>query len=264
MAAANLGSFSIDEITEADVVDLLPVVAIGTFDPNNVEYIDHPNGNILETAIDVISLNDSENQVYLVNLGFEVGTEIPEHGSVVTAGDSRGWKKIRVLRSGDGYILQYANLNDTNHQEIIVPKTPEYNFNFFSFNTNNFIQVEPKAEQWDLNFTVFTNIIEGAGSYGFADGVLHNRKGGVSAYEVSTDQNSYEGFNLSNVNHNSFEHDQRAIGSNWRDVFDGAPISDLFYIVRDPNNNIYKLKFLSLTNNQGVRGYPEFEYELLK
>ncbi|MEL6811841.1 MAG: HmuY family protein [Bacteroidota bacterium] len=264
MAAANLETTDIDAITEADVADLIPVVAIGTFDPTNEDYIDHPDGDILLTAIDAISENDNDNPVYLVNLGFEVGTEIPDPGSVAIAGDARGWKKIRVLRSGDGYLLQYANLNDTSHQEISIPKTPEYNFNFFSFNTNNTVSVEPKAEQWDINFTVFTNIIDGAGSYGFADGVLHNRKGGVLAYEVLTDQFEYEQFSSGNVNNAAFQQDQRAIGSNWRDVFDGAPLSDRFYVLKDPNGNVYKLKFLALTNDQGVRGYPEFEYELLQ
>ena len=82
--------------------------------------------------------------------------------------------------------------------------------------------VAPKTENWDINFTVFTNVITGAGSYGFSDGVLHNRKGGVTAYLIDTDQTSiaYDDFNLNNVNSGSFLSDQRAIGSSWRDVFD--------------------------------------------
>ncbi|MEM7185283.1 MAG: HmuY family protein [Bacteroidota bacterium] len=264
MAAANLETTDIDAITEADVVDLQPMVAVGTFDPGNTAYIDHPDGDILKTAINEISANDADNKVYLVNLGFEVGTEIPEPGSVAIAGDERGWKKIRVLRSGDGYLLQYANLNDTSHQEVSIPKKPGYNFNFFSFNTNNIVPVEPMADKWDLNFTVFTNIIEGSGSYGFADGVMHNRKGGVVAYEVLTEQFTFQQFTINNVNNASFILDQRAIGSNWRDVFDGAPLDDRFYVLRDSNNNFYKIRFLALTDEEGVRGYPKFDYELLQ
>src|SRR5690606_29426183 len=162
-------------------------------------------------AIDEISLDDAENKVYLVNLGYEVGTETPVPGSVAIAGDARGWKKIRVLRSGDSYVLQYANLNDTSHQEVTINKTPGYNATFFSFNTNTVVNVEPEADRWDLNFTVFTNIIEGSGSYAFSDGVLHNRKGGFTAYSVNTAQYAYDSFSASNVVENNFKEDHRAI-----------------------------------------------------
>lgn len=266
MAAAELQETNIDNITEADVADLMPKVAVGTFDPTNEIYIDHPSGDINKTAINEITLDDAQNKVYLVNLGYKVGTELPVNGSVAVAGDARGWRKIRILRQGENYILQYANLNDTNHQELIINKTPGYNATFFSFNTNAVVNVEPEAEKWDLNFTVFTNIIEGAGSYGFSDGVLHNRKGGVSVYSVNTDQYEYDAFVHSNVIENNFKQDQRAIGDSWRDVINDNKvlIDDIFYIVKDPNNNIYKLKFTALLNENGQRGYPEFKYELLK
>ena len=264
MAAASLESINIDEITEADVVDLQPQVSIGTFDPNNAAYVDNPNGDILGTAIAEISTTESENKVYLLNLGYEVGTDTPDPGSVAVAGDARGWKKIRILRDGDNYILQYADLNDASHQEVRISKNTDYNFSFFSFNTNTVVPVEPEGPKWDVVFTVFTNVLDGAGSYGFSDGVLHNRKGGVQAYQVTTDLFSYESFSLSNVSTNSFEDDQRTIGSKWRDVFDGVPFSDRFYVLKDANGTIYKIKFLALTNDNGERGYPEFEYELLK
>lgn len=263
MATASLESTDIDEITEADVIDLQPQVAIGTFDPNNAAYVDNPSGNIFGTAIAEISSTDSENKVYLVNLGYEVGTETPDPGSVAVAGGARGWKKIRILRDADNYILQYANLNDADHQETRISKNTDYNFTFFSFNTNTVVAVEPEAPKWDVVFTVFTNVINGAGSYGFSDGVLHNRKSGVQAYQIRTDIFSYESFSLNDVSTGFFEDDQRTIGRNWRDVFDGVPFSDRFYIIKDSNDTIYKIKFLALTNDNGERGYPEFEYELL-
>ncbi len=264
MAAASLESTNIDEITEADVIDLQPQVAIGTFDPNNAIYVDNPNGDILGTAVEEISITESENKVYLLNLGYEVGTDTPDSGSVAVAGDARGWKKIRILREGDDYLLQYADLNDTSHQEVRISKNTDYNFTFFSFHTNTVVAVEPEAPKWDIVFTVFTNVIDGAGSYGFSDGVLHNGKSGVQAYEVTTDLFSYESFSLNNISTSSFGDDQRAIGSNWRDVFDGVPFFDRFYIVKDSNDTIYKIKFLALANDNGERGYPEFEYQLLE
>lgn len=265
MAAAQLNETNIDNINQADVEDLMPQVAVGTFDPDNEVYIDYPDGDINRTAINEINLDDAQNKVYLVNLGYEVGTENPANGSVALTGAARGWRKIRVLRNGDSYVLQYANLNDTTHQEITINKTPTYNATFFSFNSNSVVNVEPEADKWDLNFTVFTNIIEDAGSYGYSDGVLHNRKGGVTVYSVTTDQYLFEDFQQSNIIEDNFKLDQRAIGASWRDVMnsDKELIDTIFYIIKDSNNNVYKLKFTALLSENGARGYPEFKYELL-
>jgi len=266
MAAAELQETNIDNISQADVEDLMTQVAVGTFDPANEAYIDYPDGDINRTAIKEINLDDSQNKVYLVNLGYEVGTETPVPGGVAIAGDARGWRKIRVLRNGDSYVLQYANLNDTSHQEITINKSAGYNATFFSFNTNSVVNVEPEADKWDLNFTVFTNIIDGFRSYSFSDGVLHNRKGGVTDYSVTTDQYNYDDFGASNVIENNFKQDQRVIGDSWRDVMNNEKvlIDTIFYIVKDPNGNIYKLKFTGLLNENGERGFPEFKYKILQ
>lgn len=264
MAAAALSETNIDAVSASDVSALQSQVAVGTFNPDNANYVDAPNGNILETAIDEISVNDAENPVYLVNLGYEVGTADANAGSVVISGDHRGWKKIRILRSGNNYVLQYADLDDSTHQEITISKNELYNLRHFSFNTNTIVDVEPQKEKWDICFTVFTNLIPGSGSYGYSDFIMHNRKGGALAYQVNTSDHEYDDFVLSNINEANFSEDQTVIGSNWRDVFSGGNVyTDRFFIVKDPNGNIYKLKFIALTNENGERGYPEFEYELL-
>ncbi|MBV6646029.1 MAG: HmuY family protein, partial [Cyclobacteriaceae bacterium] len=36
-----------------------------------------------------------------------------------------------------------------------------------------------------------------------------------------------------------------------------------FYLIKDSQENIYKLRFNRLTSVTGKRGYPEFTYELL-
>lgn len=61
--------------------------------------------------------------------------------------------------------------------------------------------------------------------------------------------------------------DRLTIGSNWR--AGGGPssspavLTDRYYIIQDAEDNIYKLRFLSLTK-AGERGYPSFEYELVE
>ena len=264
MATAPLSNTDINSVNSTTVKDLQSAVAIGTFNPENENYIDAPNGSILETAIDEIFEDDAQNPVYLVNLGNEIGTQTPNIGSATIAGESRGWKKIRVLRNGEDYILQYADLDATSYTEVTISKDSDFNFSFFSFETTSIVNVEPQKNQWDLCFTVFTNVIDGAGSYGFSDYVIHNRKGGVTSYGLDGSTTTYDDFNIDNVDADLLEETQNIIGSNWRDVFTSTVTDDVFYILKDVNENYYKIRFLDLVNTDGERGYPRFEYTLLQ
>jgi len=264
MAARNLDVTNIDAVTPASVASLQNEVAVGTFDPENTNYVDSPVGGITQTAIDEIAINADDNKVYLVNLGYEVGTAIPNVGSVAIAGDPRGWKKIRILRNGGDYILQYADLASTTHQEVTISKNAAFNFAFFSFNTSSIVNVEPEKSKWDLNFTVFTNEIAGAGSYGYSDFVVNNLKAGIKAYRVNTSFKPYANYALADVNDASFVDDQRVIGAEWRDVFNSTAFTDRYYILKDFDGNYYKIRMLAFVNQGGVRGFPKFEYKLLQ
>lgn len=263
MAVSAVTNIDINSVNSLSVAALQPLVAVGTFDPENAAYIDSPNGNILETAISEISEDDFKNPVYLLNLGAEIGTAQPNTGSVAIAGASRGWKKIRILRDGNRYLLQYADLDATTYNEISISKDADFNFTFFSFKTNKIVPVEPPKLQWDISFTVLTNIIARAGSYGFSDFSLHNRKGGVTSYSLIDSTISYENFTATNVNDTLFQESQIVIGSSWRNVFEGTANSNIYYVLKDANNNYFKIRFLDLTNENGERGFPRFEYTLL-
>ena len=277
MAAAELSVTDIDAVnsTTQEVIDLQPIAKVGIFNTANLAFVDAFDGNISGTAISEISITDSENKVYLINLGSEVGTETPATGSVALKGEERGWKKIRVLQDGDNYVLQYADLDATTHNEVSISKDSNYNFTFFSFNTETIVNVEPMSANWDLNFTAFTDeVFTGPDSYGayyYGDFVASNNKSNVSAYMIDTEVNtelSYDTFTLENVSASNFSNDQRTIGKSWRNG--GGPDAlpslkdDVFYIVNDTDGNLYKLKFLALFNADGERGYPEFVYSLLQ
>ena len=270
MAAAKLDATDIDAVTPNDVEALQPQVAVGTFDPSNIVYVDDIEGDLANTALAEISSTDAENKVYLVNLGFPVGTEPPKvlGGEAVSDKDNpRGWKKIRILRSGSDYVLQYADLDATTHNEVTIPKTADYNFTFFSFGTDDIVSVQPQGDQWDLNFTAFTNEITGYGSYAYPDFVVSNRLSGVEAYQVETSVMAYADFNTEDIDEASFSQDQRAIGSNWRNGGGQNTLptlkNDIFFILKDADGNIYKILFTALVDESGVRGYPKFEFELL-
>lgn len=100
MAAAkipNVTDFS--QVTEATVSTLKNQVQVANFNPANEVYIDDVKGNFPSgyTAIEEIKANDSENAVYLINMGKEIYSGSVPVGSVATGGDSRGWKKYRLF-----------------------------------------------------------------------------------------------------------------------------------------------------------------------
>src|SRR5690554_2064512 len=239
-----------------------------------VDQIDDPTGLLTGTAIAEVSANDAENFVYLINLGSNPSTTPPALGSVASdSGSHRGWKKIRILRDGNGYKLQYADLSATTFNEVTIDKAPAYNFSFFSFTTNQTVSVEPQKDKWDINFTTFTNLFGGNTPYFFADFVVNNSRGGALVYGVSTEDFAYENFTLSNVDHSQFTDDQRGIGDSWRSTSapgpDGFPVSqfvlntDIFFVLKDPAGNIYKIKMTGGALPNLERGHPTFVYELL-
>jgi hypothetical protein len=243
-------------------------VAVGTFDPANVAFIDHPTGDMNQTAIQQISTTLNENQVYLVNLGTQIPNAPATTGAINITGENRGWRKIRVLRNGQNYVLQHAAIASSQFTEVTIEKNTQYNFVFYSLVNNQKVVVEPKKDEWDLNFTAFTNTLPGFGSYLFSDGVLTNVRNGVVAYQVLNSTGfSYDTFTISDVDNALFSNDQRTIGANWRSG--GGPTSlpsvrdDRFYVVKDTQGNVYKVQFISMTNAQGERGFPTFQYALL-
>jgi len=271
MSAKQTTSTNIDEVQTEDAT-----MIIGN-GQGSATQIDDPTGVITKTTIAAVSATESENKVYVIYLGNNPAETKPATGSEGTVtGPSRGWKKVRVLRSGNDYKVQYADIASTTHDEIIITKNAAYNFTFLSLLNKKVVSVEPQKAQWDIAFTAFTNIIPGGTTpYFYADFVLNNLKGEARSYQVLTSAFAYDAFTLANVDNSKFTDDQRNIGSNWRGTTGGTdangnPVSlfvartDRFFIVKDPAGNVYKLRFTGGLNESGERGYPKFQYALLK
>ena len=263
---------SITQTSDANVA-----VGAGTNASSN-GYCDNPTGVLagaglgIGTAIAEVSATDADNKVYLVNLGFAVSTTTPNLGSVSIDGNARGWKKVRFLRNGNGYKIQYADLTSTTFTEKTIAKDSEFNFTFFSMTSGTTVAVEPQKTKWDLNFTTFTNYVNFGSevTYGYSDFITTNMRGGTKAYQVLTAEFTYDAFVKANIVENNFTvsaTDQRIIGSNWRNG--GGPSTlpsvktDRFYVIKDVAGNYYKVKFLAMTNDAGVRGNPTIQYAIL-
>lgn len=202
------------------------------------------------------SSTESSNKVYL--LSFE--------------GNKNGdqYYKLRITRNGSGYKLQYAKVGETAIKELDVPKGADANFQFVSLETNKTVQVEPKKQNWDIAWCYGT-YNSGLGSpYWFQDLVLTNNIGGAKVTEVLATQFTYESFAEANIGSVTFSATRDAIGSKWRQgAGPGGPGSikhDRYYVVQDPQGNVYKLKFISWGGggDTGERGKPVIEYKIVK
>lgn len=260
MMAKQLDKNDLASVTAADTIGFATEVMFNQVAPSAaaLPYIDYPNGDLFRTAIASVSAAATDNKVYIINRGYGIGNNAP----------GRGWKKIRIVRNaGGGYTLQHADIAAASFQEIQVSKDNAYFFKYISFE-NGEVNVEPVKKKWDIAWTYFSNVTNfGSGEvpYLFQDIILSNRN--VQVAKVLTATKAYTDFTEADIAGQNFVTSQTGIGADWRSG--GGPSSapavrtDRYYIIKDGDNNYYKTRFTALTKN-GERGYPAFEYSLIK
>lgn len=260
MMAKQIDKNDLNAVTAADTVGFgstvvftqIPVVG-------SLSLVDYPSGDLTKTAIAEVSATATDNKVYIINRGTGIGSPAP----------ARGWKKVRIIRNASGgYTVQYADIAATSFTSVDIPKDANYFFKYVSFD-NGAVDVEPAAKKWDLAWTYFTFTTAYQGSevpYLFQDVILQNRN--VQAVKVMIATKAYADFGEADLASLTWSSIQTTIGSDWR--IGGGPNTppavreDRYYIIKDGDNNYYKVKFLSLTNNDGERGHPKFEFALVK
>ena len=141
--------------------------------------------------------------------------------------------------------------------------------------------VQPEKAKWDIAFSPLINYtatrrpatLENSVTYYFADVVTTNILGNVRAQIIKSDSaekrdQDYAAYDKAKANEINFNdpslNQQLVIGASWRNTFNKVLYDNVFYVIKDAEGNLFKLKFVSLMNEQGVRGYPVFEYALLK
>ncbi|WP_417860536.1 HmuY family protein [Winogradskyella sediminis] len=272
-------TFSPTTVTVSTVAELIQGLPVGYYQYGDLDagisFTDSKEGELTGTAFNAISTIATDNNVYIVNLGNEIPTT--NNGTLNTTGDSRGYMKVRVLTNGSSYTIQYATLdNTTDYNEITVTKDSSYNLTAVSLTDGQVVSAEPEAENWDIDFGgVFSYYgLQGTIAAGltYSDYTLHNTLSGVGLYEITVEDDatpSYTNFTISDVNETSFVYNDRAvIGSGWRSVDymtgETSVREDRYYIVKDGDNNYYKLRFTAVESETGERGYPQFQYEILE
>lgn len=247
----------LNAVTDKDfVVDSL---AVGQ-GQGKLSLVDDAAGDLSKTVIAAVSATDADNKVYILNRKGGSGTALPVADLY----------KIRVLRKGSGYTLQYAKVNETTFKTLDVNKDAAYNFEFVSLEKGATVDVEPSKDRWDLRWG-YSMYFTAAGPgvvlpYGFSDLVFINNLGNVEAAEVLTTTATYDAFAESNLAGVTFSKAADAIGSKWRATTGTVGVkTDRFYLIKDASGNIYKLRFISFhPSDGGERGKPKLEYKLVK
>ncbi|UHG90974.1 HmuY family protein [Spirosoma oryzicola] len=254
-SAIALAKNDLTQVTAADTVGLS--LTLG-FDPSGLKLVDDVTGDLTKTVIPAISATDADNKVYIINRGTSGATP------------AKGWVKIRVLRNGTtGYTLQYAGIKEATFKTVSIPKDNAYNFRYVSFDSGALVDVEPAKARWNIVWTgAMYKTSDGTNDipYYFSDQVLINTLGGVTAAEVTTSTVSYDAYAESNIATTTFKSDRSVIGANWRATTGTVGVkTDRFYVVKDAAGNVYKVKFVSFTTQDGgERGKPKLEYKLVK
>jgi len=260
MMAKQINKNDLNAVSATDTVGFYSEVAFSQAAPTtaSLAYIDYPSGDITRTAIASITATASDNKVYIVNRGTGVGNPAP----------ARGWKKIRIIRNASGgYTLQHADIAATTFSSVDISKDDAYFFKYISFESGA-AAVEPAKKKWDLTWTYFSNVTNFGGGevpYLFQDIILLNRN--VQVAKVMVTSKAFADFVEADITAQTFLTTQNAIAADWRSG--GGPgvspavRTDRYYIIKDGDNNYYKVRFTALTQN-GERGYPAYESVLVK
>lgn len=262
---------SLAAITEADATGL--TLAVSQANPANTDFAYFDNLNSISgTVIPAISATAADNKVIILNRGT---------GGGITA---RPWIKLKITRNTTGgYTLQYAELKETtNFKTVEIAKDASFNFKSVSLTSGTVVNAEPEKANWDMvwGYSVYQTTFSGAlVPYNFSDLVFLNVLNGVTAAEVLTADFTYAAFSEANLTSDklTFSSARDAIGSKWRNTVavpatsttpaEAAGVrTNRFYLIKDSNGNIYKLKFVSMGSGSdgGTRGKPVIEYKLIK
>ena len=229
---------------------------------------DPSSGNLDSTAIgNWISFSPADSSVsisqhvYIIDRGYD------------EAGNLRGLKKVVFTGwDADRYSFRYANLDGSGEDSIEVVKDPAVNFICFSFDEGGrVIGLEPPKNSWDLLFTQYTTLLftnEGDPYPYLVTGVLANRTGVEVACDTLVD---FSSITLEQAVNFTFSTIQDEIGYDWKDVIGDVStgnvsyviIPGINYVVKDAGGFYYKLRFISFYNDEGEKGFPTFEFQLL-
>lgn len=258
--------YSLAEVSAADTVGVPLYFSLSAVSPELFQYFDDVEGKISGTVIPEIHSDDAANKVIILNRGNAGGI------------DNRDFYKLKINRSGSDYQIQYAPIDAVEFETVTVSKDNNWNFQLLSLD-NGLIVEHPQKDEWDIQWTLSVYKTQFGTDeyvpYAFSDMVETNFRHGttVAAKNYASEEEAriaFDEYSAADALLEDFENNRWGIGATWRRT--AAPGSSLpegviktsFYVIKDHEGNVYKLKFLSFSSaDGGERGRPELKYVLV-
>ena len=176
------------------------------------------------------------------------------------------WKKIQILTYNENEVhILISNIDNSSRVDIKVPLNKSSNYTYFSFEKNNTVDIEPKKEDWDIEFTRYVQNVtqfDITQYYAVAGAILNPSKN----IEVSRiENNAIENINLQDIQSLNYSKSLYEIGYDWK-KFSSAS-NDGFYTILPRvyaiknNNEYFTIQFVETTKvigNRRYNGYPLF------
>jgi len=193
----------------------------------------------------------SHSYVFLVDRGTD-----PE-------GNLLGEKKVQFDIQGEAFQLRYANPDNSRDTTVLILRDPDMDRVYYSFE-DGMVDIAPLPGQWSLLFTRYTTMLvtdEGEDYPYLVVGVLLNPNEVVAARDTIHD---FTDISAENILALEYTTQADVIGYDWKyyDFDNGVYtiVPDMNYVIRDRDGFFYKLRFIDFYSDQGVKGYPTFEF----
>ena len=201
--------------------------------------------------------SDVATTVFLVDLGPDTAL----------ASNERFKKIVFETVNNHEYTFKYANIDGSDFHQVTIDKEPEFAFTYFSIrNGGMMVHPEPIKKDWDILFTRYRTQLFSAGNYMpyVVTGVLINPDG----YSVAVDSSiAFTDADYDFAKNLTYKTNRDAIGYEWKKYLFNPPTYEVYpqinYFIKDKTGFIWKLHFISFYNDQGVKGYPQFEFQRL-
>lgn len=245
----NMRVFTTNETTLDNVMNKnVPVSQDLTFD--------RPSQNIDSTGFG----NWDNGKVRIFDLGY------------TSDGSHLGWYKMKITAvTSSAYSFKFAEITSNQYEEVTLTKKDkeDYNFIYFSLKNNQQVEVAPKNETWDIEFTQYLQLLYDDDTDSYLEylitGALINHFHDTKALKVTGV--NFDDINSSSASTMTLSTHYNAIGYEWKDYnFDTGQYdiySSISYLIQDYNGSIFKLRFVDFYNSSGEKGTPVFEYEQL-
>jgi len=193
----------------------------------------------------------SHRYVYLVDRG------------VNQEGSSLGQKKVQIDMLGEYFQVRYANQDNSGDTTVLIMRDPAMDQVYYSFD-EGMVDIAPQPDQWSLLFTRYTTMLvtdEGEDYPYLVVGVLLNPNEVVAARDTI---HHFMDMNADDITGLEYTSQADVVGYEWKYYnFDAGVytiVPEMNYVIRDRDGYFYKFRFVDFYSDEGVKGYPSFEF----